>query len=377
MPGSMMRITLSSRTRRTLRRVVLVVAALLLVGGCSALSYYGQAVSGQLYILTHRRNIDRMLEDPSTDPQLRTRLDEIAAIRRFAVEELDLPLESQFSTYVDLGRPYVVWNVFAAEEFSVQPRSWCYPVAGCVSYRGYFDEAEARAFAKKLREEEGLDVYIGGIAAYSTLGWFSDPVLNTVMNRREHQLAALIFHELAHQVAYAKGDTEFNESFATAVEREGQRRWLQARADEATRLELQESIANELRRQEQFVSLVQNTVADLDVIYRSGRGVEEMRAAKAARLDRMRADYAMLKQEWGGYTGYDNWFAAGLNNAQLATVATYNALEPAFAALIAEEKGDMRAFYARVQALAKRPSTERRAVLNALLDQALDSAHPP
>jgi predicted aminopeptidase len=358
-------------------KYLVVASALLALGACSALSYYGQAVSGQLYILTHRQSIDRMRDDPATDPQLRTRLDEIATIRRFAVEELGLPLASQFSTYVDLGRSYVVWNVFAADEFSVQPRSWCYPVAGCVSYRGYFNEAEARAFAKSLREKEGLDVYVGGIAAYSTLGWFSDPVLNTVLNRREHQLAALIFHELAHQVAYAKGDTEFNESFATAVEREGQRRWLQSRADDATRRELEASIASELRRQQQFVALVQRTVADLDVIYRSGRAVDDMRAAKAARLDKMRADYAMLKEQWDGYAGYDGWFAAGLNNAQLATVATYNGLEPAFAAMLAQEDGDLPTFYARARDLARRPGTERRAILQSFLEQPLGSAPSP
>jgi predicted aminopeptidase len=370
-----MRITSFPTLFRTIKRVF-VASTVLVLGACSALSYYGQAVSGQLYILTHRQKIDAMLEDPSTDPQLRTRLDEVAAIRRFAVDELGLPLATQFSTYVDLGRPFVVWNVFASEEFSVQPRSWCYPVAGCVTYRGYFDETEARAFARQLREDEGLDVYVGGIAAYSTLGWFSDPVLNTVLNRREHQLAALIFHELAHQVAYAKGDTEFNESFATAVEREGQRRWLQARADDATRREVEASIANELRRQEQFVALVQRTVSDLDVIYRSGRSADEMRAAKSARLEQMRADYLMLKQQWDGYTGYDNWFAAGLNNAQLATVATYNALEPAFTALLNEEHGNMPAFYRRAQDLAKRPSLERRAALESLITPPQGSASP-
>jgi predicted aminopeptidase len=348
-------------------KLALTAFGVLLLAACSALTYYGQAVSGQLYILTHRQKIDRMLEDPALDPQLRTRLDEIAAIRRFAAEELELPLASQFSTYVDLGRSYVVWNVFAAGEFSAQPRTWCYPVAGCVSYRGYFNEASARAFADKLREE-GLDVYVGGVAAYSTLGWFSDPVLNTVMNRREHQLAALIFHELAHQVAYAKGDTEFNESFATAVEREGQRRWLQSRMDDASRRELEEGIANELRRQKQFVALVQGTVADLDVLYRSDLGERDKRSAKAARLNQMREDYAALKVEWGGYAGYDAWFSADLNNAQLATVATYNGLEPAFAAMLAEEQGDLGAFYTRAQMLAALPRNERRAALQSVLD---------
>jgi predicted aminopeptidase len=351
----------------TLKRA-LAASAVLLLGACSALGYYGQAVSGQLHILTQRQDIDRLLEDPATDPQLKARLGEIAAIRRFAADELGLPLASQFSTYVDLGRPYVVWNVFAAEEFSVQPRSWCYPVAGCVTYRGYFDEAAARAFADELRAD-GLDVYVGGVAAYSTLGWFSDPVLNTVLNRSEHQLAALVFHELAHQVAYVKGDTEFNESFATAVEREGQRRWLLARVDMATRHELEENIANELQRQEQFVELVQQTVADLATVYAGGAPPEAMRAAKGARFDQLRADYAELKTQWQGYSGYDAWFAAGLNNAQLATVSTYNTLVPVFTALLAEEGGNMPAFYMRVQRLTKLPDAERRAVLQAQLDK--------
>ena len=349
---------------RTLRTYALIVATLMLIGGCSAMGFYGQAVSGQLYILTHRQKIDALLQDPATDHQLKTRLDEIIAIRRFAAEELGLPLESQFSTYVDLGRPYVVWNVFAADEFSVTPRSWCYPVAGCVTYRGYFDEEAAQDFAAGLRAE-GFDVYVGGVAAYSTLGWFSDPVLNTVLNRREHQLAALVFHELAHQVAYAKGDTEFNESFATAVEREGQRRWLAARADAATRRELEAGIASELRRQEQFVALVQGAVADLHALYQGGLPEAEMRGAKRARLDTLRADYAVLKTEWNAYSGYDAWFAAGLNNAQLATVTTYNALVPAFAALLAEEGGDLPALYARAQALEELPADERRVRLQA------------
>ncbi len=344
----------------TLKRA-LAASAVLLLGACSMLGYYGQAVSGQLHILTHRQKIDRLLEDPATDPQLKTRLGEIAAIRRFAADELALPLDSQFSTYVDLGRPYVVWNVFAAEEFSVEPRSWCYPVAGCVSYRGYFAETAARDFADELRAD-GLDVYVGGIAAYSTLGWFSDPVLNTVLGRREHQLAALVFHELAHQVAYAKGDTEFNESFATAVEREGQRRWLQARVDVATRRELETSIANELQRQEQFVTLIQATVADLRILYASGAA--DMRVLKQQRLEQLRADYALLKTaQWQDYSGYDTWFATELNNAKLATVTTYNNLVPAFTALLARQDGDLPAFYARVAELAKLPYDGRREAL--------------
>ncbi len=341
----------------------LAASAVLLLGACSMFGYYGQAVSGQLHILTHRQKIDQLLEDPATDPQLKTRLAEVAAIRRFAADALSLPLDSQFSTYVDLGRPFVVWNVFAAEEFSMEPRSWCYPVAGCVSYRGYFDEAAAQAFATDLRME-GLDVYVGGIAAYSTLGWFSDPVLNTVLNRREHQLAALVFHELGHQVAYAKGDTEFNESFATAVEREGQRRWLQARVDAETRRELEESIATELQRQEQFVALVQAAAEDLRLLYASNAA--DMGAGKQQRMERLRADYTMLKTtQWQDYSGYDAWFAGELNNAKLATVTTYNNLVPGFTALLAELGNDLPAFYKRVAELAELPYDQRRQALGA------------
>jgi predicted aminopeptidase len=354
--------------RRTLKRHALIIVAVLLVGGCNTLGYYRQAITGQLYILTHREPIDTLLAKPDLDPDLRTRLEQLMAIRRFAVEELDLPLSSMYSTYVELDRPYVVWNVFAAPEFSMRPRSWCYPIAGCVSYRGYFNEADAIKFAEALRSEGGLDVYIGGVSAYSTLGWFSDPVLSTIIRRQEHQLAALIFHELAHQVAYAPGDTEFNESFATAVEREGQRRWLRARGSASERREVEARIAQELQRQEQFVALVQATVADLEKLYRSGQEPDAMRLAKVTRLDKLGADYAALKAQWGGYSGYDAWFAGGVNNAQLATVNTYNKLVLSFTALLDSVGGDLPTFYERVQELQTLSRDERHAELRALLD---------
>lgn len=354
--------------RGTLKRHALIIVAVLLVGGCNTLGYYRQAITGQLYILTHREPIDDLLAKPELDPDLRVRLEQVTAIRRFAAEELHLPADSMYSTYVALDRPYVVWNVFAAPEFSMRPRAWCYPVAGCVSYRGYFNEADAIRFAEALRNEGGLDVYIGGVSAYSTLGWFSDPVLSTIIRRQEHQLAALIFHELAHQVAYAPGDTEFNESFATAVEREGQRRWLEARASAAERAVVEERIEQEIRRQEQFVALVQETVRDLEKLYQSGLEPDAMRLAKSTRLDKLGADYAALKAEWGGYSGYDAWFAGGVNNAQLATVNTYNKLVGSFTALLDSVGGDLPAFYARVRELQKLGRAERHAELRALLD---------
>ncbi|HEY0962712.1 MAG TPA: aminopeptidase [Pseudomonadales bacterium] len=354
--------------RRALKRHALIIVAVLLVGGCNTLGYYRQAISGQLYILSNREAIDAMLARPDLDPDLRGRLEQVTAVRRFAAAELDLPASSMYSTYVALDRPYVVWNVFAAPEFSMRPRSWCYPIAGCVSYRGYFNEADAVGFAEALRSEGGLDVYIGGVSAYSTLGWFSDPVLSTIIRRQDHQLAALIFHELAHQVAYAPGDTEFNESFATAVEREGQRRWLQARANASERAEVEERIAQELQRQEEFVALVQQTVADLEKLYQSGMEPDAMRLAKSTRLDKLGADYAALKEQWDGYSGYDAWFAGGVNNAQLATVNTYNKLVLSFTALLDSVDGHLPTFYARVQELQKLSHDERHAELRALLD---------
>jgi predicted aminopeptidase len=352
-----------------LSRLLYVLTASLLLTACDTLGYYGQAVSGQLYILTHRQKIDTLLADPATAAPLKAKLEDIRAIRRFAADELRLPLESQYSSYVDVRRPYVVWNVFAAPEFSLQPRSWCYPVAGCVTYRGYFREEAAREFAAEL-QEQGFDVYVGGVAAYSTLGWFSDPVLNTLIDRPRHQLAALVFHELAHQVAYVPGDTAFNESFATAVEREGQRRWLQVETFAgAERTVMESSIAQELARQEQFVTLVQAAVADLQVLYAQQLTDAGKRAAKARRLQQLREDYALLKGAWQGYDGYDAWFAHDLNNAKLATVTTYNTLVPAFAALLAESDGNLPEFYARAAALARLDAEQRKQQLERLLER--------
>lgn len=350
----------NSRSVRGASRVWLCLLLAALVAGCDTLGYYGQAIGGQVRILSQRQKIDRLLAAPDTDPALKVRLEEIQAIRAFAAAELQLPLDSQYSTYVDLQRPFVVWNVFAAPEFSLQPLSWCYPVAGCVSYRGYFSESAARKFAAGL-QAQGHDVHVGGVAAYSTLGWFSDPVPSTIMNRESHQLASLLFHELAHQVAYAPGDTEFNESFATAVEQEGLQRWLQHSGIDATRQnELLRAAAQDQERQQQFVALVQAAAAGLAELYWSGAGAAAMRSSKAQRLDQLRIDYAALKVQWGGYSGYDAWFSGELNNARLGTVATYNNLVPDFAALLAANGGDLAGFYAQVRELERLDSAERR-----------------
>jgi predicted aminopeptidase len=328
-------------------RVIAIIALMmgLLLSGCETIGYYSQAASGQLYILAHRQSIDSMLQSSETPEVLRDRLATVGQIRDFAREALALPLGRDYSTYVDLDRPFVVWNVFAAPEFSLQPLSWCYPIAGCVSYRGYFSETAANAFAEATAAE-GYEVYVGGVAAYSTLGWFSDSVLNTVIQREPHQLAALIFHELAHQVVYVPGDTEFNESFATTVERLGMQRWLEsAIADDQERAQIQERAALEIRRQSDFVELVTAAVADLQGIYAGDMPDSEKRAAKLARIKALRSQYEIRKSDWGGYGGYDAWFSRDLNNAQLSTVATYNNLVPEFMALFAVSGSDFSAFY--------------------------------
>lgn len=342
----------------------------LFLAGCESLSYYGQAMRGHLALMRSRVPIATLLQDPSLDPGLRQRLDTLQQLRSFAEQQLLLPVGHNYEDLVRQDSPYVAWNVFAAPEFSMTPRRWCYPVAGCVSYRGYFRQEAAQRYAETLRAE-GWDVYIGGVNAYSTLGWFNDPMLSSLLERDTYQLASVLFHELAHQVAFAPGDTEFNESFATAVEREGLRRWLN---DIGVPPEVRSNVLQlrvlEQQRRDGFVALVQEAVADLALLYTSDSDIETLRRAKQARLEQLRRDYARVKEsEWGGYAGYDAWFSQPLNNAQLLTVATYNALVPAFQELLAQQQGDLQGFYREVQALAKLDYPTRRARLNELLVQ--------
>jgi len=337
------------------------VAALLVVSmsSCQTVSFYSQAVGGQYHVWSASKPIDKLLADDATDPALRQRLELVSEITTFAASELSLPDDGSYRRYADLGRPYVLWNVFAAPEFSLEPVTWCFPIAGCVGYRGYFAEKDARQFAEGLREKN-LDVYVGGVPAYSTLGWFDDAVLNTFIDYPDADLARLIFHELAHQVAYAPGDTTFNESFATAVELEGVRRWLVAtgRSDQLAAVDVA------LDRQQAFVDLVMRTRDALDAVYKSGAPEAIMLQGKVDTYLQLRAEYRELKAEWGGYSGYDRWFEQQLNNAKLASVATYNRLVPAFQRMLAENDGDLKTFYQSVAALTKLTPEERQTRLS-------------
>ncbi|MCW5696773.1 MAG: aminopeptidase [Bauldia sp.] len=308
-----------------------------------------------------REDIAGLVADPATEPMLRAELEQATAMLDFAASELALPDNGSYRAYVDIGRPYVVVNVVATPELSLDPVTWCFPVAGCVSYRGYFDLEEARVFALGLADA-GYDVTLSPATAYSTLGWFNDPLPSTILARGEVQLAGTLFHELSHQRVYVAGDSMFNESYAVTVEREGVRRWLRAHGGSAA---IAAYDAN-LRREAAFLDLILGARAELDALYRSSASDEEKHAGKAAIFAALRRDYARLKASWGGYAGYDGWFERDLNNAHLAAIGTYEEHVAAFEALLRREGGDMAAFHAAVEALAALPRVERDAALAAL-----------
>lgn len=345
-----------------LRRLLLLAAFAPLLGGCGTLRYYSQAVSGQLDLLRRATPIEEELRSDAVPAALKAKLRAVLRIRQFASRELALPGNGSFRSYADLGRPYVLWNVFATPEFSLEPVTSCFPIAGCVSYRGYFGEADAQAAGAALRQR-GYDVYVGGVPAYSTLGWFDNPVLSTFIQYPEAELARLIFHELAHQLLYVKDDTRFNESFAVTVEQAGVERWLAQNDDERERA----AYARLQAMRRDFVALLGKYRTILEAYYRRDLPPERMRLGKARRFAEMDAEYRQLKASWGGFAGYDRWFAGKPNNATLASVALYTELVPAFRALLAREGGDLPRFYAAVKALAKLPKDERDARLRAVL----------
>ncbi|MCG6872346.1 MAG: aminopeptidase [Gammaproteobacteria bacterium] len=326
----------------------------LLLAGCGSVGYYAQSVRGQLAIWHQARPISDWLAEPATDNALRNQLELAVRLRAFASEKLALPDNDSYTLYADLKRRYVAWNVFAATEFSVEPVTWCYPVIGCAAYRGYFSEAAAREFAESLRGQ-GKDVFVGGVPAYSTLGWFDDPLLNTVIHYPDAELAALIFHELTHQVVYVKGDTAFNESFATAVELEGTRRWFAA----AEQPQLALAHRTVQQRERVVVELILKFREQLEELYQSGLAVDQMRARKASLFDALRRAYADTKAGWPGYRAFDAWFARDLNNAHLVALGAYHRHVPAFEALLRAAGGDLPEFYARVKELAELDPGER------------------
>jgi len=367
----------SNTSSRPLRRLcwrwgIALSALALVVTGCRSVGYYRQAASGQWEIVSKRQDIEKVLQQPDTRPALREKLELVLALRQYAERELKLKPDGHYTTYADLGRRFVVWNVYAAPEFSLEPKKWWYPVVGSLKYRGFFHETEARRYGDELARE-GFDVYVGGVDAYSTLGFFKDPVLNTFIHHDHSDLAELLFHELAHQRVFAKGDTDFNEAFATTVGEAGARRWMNSRGDAAARAKYE----LDLRRKDQFVALVMRAREQLKQVYgeESAHGprtrekpgsqqlVASKRAHKQAVIDQLRRDYAQLKATWGGNENYDRWFSRSLNNAQLNTVSTYYNMVPALTRLLQRNDGDLEKFYADCTALARLTKERRRAEL--------------
>jgi predicted aminopeptidase len=342
---------------RKLLTIALLLAALSILSGCGSL-YLLQAARGQAQILVDRRPITAVVADPKTPPTLRDTLTEISAARDFATHSLGLPDNRSYRLYADVGRPYVVWNVVAAPEFSVRPRVWCFPVVGCVSYRGYFHQKAAQSYADKLMAQ-GFDTVVEGIPAYSTLGHFDDPILNTMLPYGRDQLAAIIFHELAHQLLYVPNDSGFNEAFANTVEDTGLARWLMLKGRPGDIDKFHQSEA----RAQVFSNLLRDARVDLARLYASKLPPEEMRAAKQTRLTALTDAIRAAEKRLGARSGYGAWMAKGFNNAELASVATYEDCAPGFKRLLTQQHDDLARFYAAVRALAKQPKDVRDAQL--------------
>lgn len=326
--------------------------------GCAQLAYYRQSAAGQLDIVSRREAIDALIADDTRNTDLRARLEQVREIRDFAVGELRLPDTGSYTQYADLGRDYAVLALYAAPEFSTVLKTWCYPVAGCAAYRGYFDRDMLQADADALRAED-YDVYIAAVPAYSTLGWFDDPLLSTVIDWPYTQLAGLVFHELAHQQLYVKGDTVFNESFATAVEQAGVERWLSRHGD----AEALAQYRSERERRARVVRLLAAARERLQLLYDRDLPADDMRAAKRRELEQTRQAYRTLRATWDSDPGYDAWFDSRLDNARLGSVAAYHDYVDAFLTILESGQGDFQVLYAEASRIGAMAPDERRLYL--------------
>jgi predicted aminopeptidase len=334
----------------TIRASAAIALIAMLSGGC----YLLQSAQGHLALMSKREPISGVIDRPSTPAALRAQLESVTAIRNFASSALGLPDNGSYRKYADIGRPYVVWNVVAAPEFSVDAKQWCFPIVGCVAYRGYFVEKRARRFAAGLHAK-GFDVVVGGVAAYSTLGHFDDPILSSMVNWNDVELASIIFHELTHQMLYLPNDASFNEALATTVAEEGVRRWLQQQGRD-------KDLADHLLQQKRYlevIALMNETRNHLRTLYASGLPPPLMRERKRETFEELRESYGSLKGQWGGHAPFDAWFAADVNNAHLASIATYFACVPGFERELKAVGGNLPAFYRRVRELAKLDRQQR------------------
>jgi len=342
-------------------KIFSLLVVLLMLNGCAELQYYGHAVSGQLEVIDKRRPIPAVIADPATDDVVRDRLKYIEQAHTFAIRHLHLPDSDSFRSYSDVGRPYVLWNVFATPELSLDTKQWCYPFLGCLGYRSYFNETCAQAVATQLANE-GWDVHIARSPAYSTRGFFADPVYNPMLRYPELDIAAILFHELAHEKIYMQDDSQANESFAVAVQFEGVRRWLEHTKQPQRYAEYRLSE----QREEEFIALLSRFREALTNLYKTTKPDDIKRQEKRVIFKQLRDSYESLKSTWQDYGGYDHWFTTPLNNAVLAPVGTYHGDTAAFEQLLYEKGRDLEEFYRAAQRLAELNKQERRKELQAL-----------
>jgi predicted aminopeptidase len=331
---------------------------------CSSVDYYRDAINGHFEILNKAEPIDEIIARETTAPELKTTLLNIKKAREFATLELFLPDNGSYRKYADIGREFVAWNVVATDEFSVDPEEWCFPVAGCVCYKGFFNPKDANLFATEL-SDQGLDTYVSGALAYSTLGWFNDPIISTMLTRSESHYISVLFHELAHQKLYIENDTAFNEAFATSVAEEGIRRWF----DRGSKSDAYQEFLISRQRSREFHELILNARQKLNNLYGQKISQNLMRREKQEIFHQLQIDYQELKEYWGGDDRYDAWMSKKLNNAHLALVATYNDLVPIFRLMLFQSNGDLNSFYDRVASISSQPYEKRHKVLQMIYAQ--------
>ncbi len=338
-------------------KYLLIFFIVILFSGCASLNYYNQSIQGQLEVLSKRQDIEVILKEKNISNSLRNKLNTVLLLRDFSIRQLGLPKNDSYLSYTDLERDYVIWNIFANEEFSLEPLSWCYLIVGCLSYRGYFSETEAKEHATKLASQ-GYDIYLGGVTAYSTLGWFDDPILNTMLRMSDIRLAKVIFHELAHQQLYIKNDTQFNESYADTVAHIGVTKWLEQKQNKNLIDEYQESQFQE----QAFVALVMRYKSILNDIYHSSENIKIKRKQKEKALQRMKEEYNQLTEQWGE-SPYKTWFSTDLNNAKLASIVIYRKYVSTFLEIYEKLGKDLSRFYSYAKSLSRCKPMKRKDIL--------------
>jgi predicted aminopeptidase len=338
-------------------RSTLLFLFVLLTSGCASVNYYAQSIQGQFELIQKRQDISPLLTQNDLSDTLRHKLETVLKLRDFSIKQLGLPNNNSYLSYANLERDYVIWNIFATEEFSLTPIKWCYLIVGCLDYRGYFAESDARQHATRLKDQ-GHDIYLGGVSAYSTLGWFADPVLNTMLRWSDIRLATVMFHELAHQQLYIKNDTEFNEAYADTVATIGVTKWLKQHANENQYSEYEQS----QKQEQQFISLVMKYKILLSELYQSEKNKDSMRRQKKTLFGQMTDEYNILSSHWQK-NSYANWFSSDLNNAKLAAIVTYRKYVPAFIAIYEKLDSDLIKFYSFSKSLSNCKQTKRSAIL--------------